>query len=103
VLTLHAQRIATEGTEEQTSIMHTWADGQAQSFEVRAVALKAGMSARPGAATIDLRHAHPRGRELADVLLSRRSLALVSMPRVQQVLFPPDRMTPAVLRRLGLA
>jgi hypothetical protein len=101
-LTLRARQIPTEGTEEQTSIMHTWSAGQPQSFEVRAVALQAGMSAKFGAAKVELEHRHPRGRELADLLLSHKSLALVSMPRVQQVLFPPDRLTATLLRHLGL-
>jgi hypothetical protein len=47
---------------------------------------------RPGAARLVVNAEHPRGRELAGVLLSTRSLALSQMPRSRSTLFAP---TPA--------
>lgn len=97
VLELHCDRVRTKARKQKvlTSVMHTWLDGAPQEFEVRLNALEDGSRVRGSRLVVN--EEHPRGRELARLLLSRTAIATSVMPRSETILFAPERLPPGVL------
>jgi hypothetical protein len=74
ILTLDGPLIETPRSGEVQLFSHLWMDRQPQSSEFKLNIVAGGRTARPGAARLELGERHPIARELAGVLLSRRSI-----------------------------
>jgi hypothetical protein len=104
ILTITARRLVASGRRTSQSFAHLWMDGQPQRAEVRMNQLAYGTSFRPGAAQVSLGDRHPIALELDRLLLSRRSIGFDFVPRQEAVLFGPEHLTVALVRRaLGQA
>jgi hypothetical protein len=79
------------------STLYTWLEERTQSFDVRLNVLEEGASARFGSSRVTLNEDHPRGRALAQVLLSRKAIATSVVPRSESILYLPERIPPGVL------
>lgn len=99
VLTLHGTRIPARRAEELQTFAHLWMDRQPQRVEVRINALELGDSLAPGAARLELSRSHPLATELAELLLSRRSIAYRFIPRLEAIEFDPERLNLALMAK----
>jgi hypothetical protein len=77
----------------------TWMDGRPQRGDISINAHMLGISQRIGAATLDP-GPHPIGRELAHMLISKRSIHYQRMPQYEAILHPPAVLSPTLLQRL---
>jgi len=99
ILTLAGAAIATPPGATRDVFSHLFMDGQTQSAQFRMRAVQQGVSRRPGAAQIVLGPRHPVARLLDHVLVGRRSIHYELMPRIEGVLFGPDRLTMPLIDR----
>jgi Acetoacetate decarboxylase (ADC) len=99
ILTLAGKRISTPRTEQLQLFSHLWMDRQPQSSEFKINAIELGISFRPGAAALELGDRHPVARELAGLLVSRRPIQYVYVPRFEGILYGPEHLTLPLLNR----
>ena len=103
ILTLSGERIATPHARQLQLFSHLWMDRQPQSSEFKLNALAAGRSLRPGTAELELGARHPIARELAGLLVSRRSLFYELMEPFEGILYGPEHLPlPLIGRALAL-
>ncbi len=93
ILTLTGARIPTPDSSQMQVFSHAWMDRQPQSSEFKANLLDIGESLRPGAATLTLGDGHPIARELAGLLVSRRSIQYQLVPRFEAMLYGPAHLS----------
>jgi hypothetical protein len=103
ILALAGARIPTPAAGELQVFSHLWQDRQPQSSEFKLHALARGRSLQPGAARLELGARHPIARELARVLVSRRSIHYELMARFEGILYGPEHLPlPLIERALAL-
>jgi hypothetical protein len=103
ILTLDAPLIDTPRSGELQLFSHLWMDRQPQSSEFKLNVLASGVSPRPGAARLELGSRHPIARELAGLLLSRRSIYHELMRSFEGILYGPEHLSlPLMQRALAL-
>jgi hypothetical protein len=103
ILTLRGPLINTPRSGEVQLFSHLWQDHQPQSSEFKLNVLAGGVSARPGAARLELGERHPIARELAGVLVSRRSIYYELLARFEGILYGPDHLSlPLIQRAMAL-
>lgn len=100
ILTLTGERLPAHGQAQLQSFCHFWMDGQPQSAEFKINLLQVGATRRPGAVALEPGARHPIAEELERLLVSRRSLRYVYMPRFEAILYGPDHLTPPLLQRI---
>lgn len=93
ILTMRAPRIRSHRTERLQLFTHVFQDGQPQRGEFKLLARNSGQSVKPGGAQLELGHRHPIAAELAEVLLSTKSLASAYTPSIEGILFGPENVT----------
>lgn len=93
ILTLTGARIPTPDSSQMQVFSHAWMDRQPQSSEFKANLLEVGESLRPGAATLTLGDRHQIARELAGLLISRRSIQYQLVPRFEAMLYGPEHLS----------
>jgi hypothetical protein len=76
-------------------------DRQPQSAEAKFNGIELGISLRPDAASLELGERHPIARELAGLLVSRRPLEYVYMPRFEAILYGPEHLTVPLIHRVA--
>jgi hypothetical protein len=74
-------------------------DRQPQSSEFKLNIIAGGRSPRPGAARLELGERHPIARELAGVLLSRRSIYYELMAPFEGILYGPEHLSLQLIQR----
>ena len=97
ILTLSGERLQTGSAGQRQYFMHAWMERQPQLGEIRVNLVEVGESMRPGTGIVELGERHPIARELAGVLLARRSLNYEYVTRAEGILFAPEHVTPTVL------
>lgn len=103
ILTLDGPLIDTPRSGELQLFSHLWMDRQPQSSEFKLNTLAAGVSPRPGAARLELGSRHPIARELAGMLVSRRSIYYELMSSFEGILYGPEHLSlPLMQRALAL-
>lgn len=102
ILTMDVGRLRGKQTEQLQIFSHLYQNREPQSSEFKILAHDLGRSIRPGAAKLTLADRHPIARELADALISRRSIAAAYAPRIEGILYGPHHATPEVLERIGV-
>ncbi|MBK5232885.1 MAG: acetoacetate decarboxylase family protein [Thermoleophilia bacterium] len=93
ILSFDGPLIDTPRSGEVQMFSHLWMDRQPQSSEFKLNVLAGGRSLRPGAAQLELGQRHPIARELAGMLVSRRSFYYELTPRFEGILFGPDHLS----------
>lgn len=99
VLTLSADPIATPRSTRSDLFSHLYMDGQPQRAQFKMHERRTGTCRRRGAAEVVLGDRHPIARELAGVLVSRKSVQYQLTTRMEGVLFGPDHLTIPLIRR----
>lgn len=99
IFTLRGAALPTPQVGERWLHSFTWMDGRPQRGDVSINAHMLGSSWRLGAATVDPGR-HPIGRELAGMLVSKRSIHYQRMPQYEAILHPPAILSPTLLQRL---
>jgi hypothetical protein len=103
ILTLDGPLVETPRSGETQLFSHLWMDRQPQSSEFKLNVLAGGLSLRPGAARLELGERHPIARELAGVLVSRRSIYYELMGRFEGILYGPEHLSlPLIQRAMAL-
>lgn len=90
ILTMRGTKLKSHRTDNLQLFTHVYQDGQPQRGEFRLQAKNAGQTIRPGASQLEIGHQHPIAVELADVLLSTKSIASSYTPSMQGILFGPE-------------
>lgn len=93
IFTLKGPRLPTSRGGQLQAFNHVWMNQQPQGSEFKLNLLEIGMSRRPGAARLTIGERHPISRELDEVLLSRRSIDYRVVPRMEAILFGPEKLT----------
>jgi len=83
---------------EMKAALHSYHNGQVQCCEVRSVALQYRVSLGSKNVELNLGSEHPVGRELNDLLVSRHALMYLYAPRMQAVIFGPERLHPQLVK-----
>lgn len=99
ILTVDGPLIATPDAYQLQAFSHLWMDRQPQESEFKLNALAGGHSRRLGAARLELGARHPIARELAGVLVSRRSIHYELMGRFEGILYGPEHLSLQFLHR----
>jgi Acetoacetate decarboxylase (ADC) len=99
ILTLTAERIGTPRSSRTSLFCHLYMDGQPQCAEVKVNAIETGICHRPGAARLSLGDRHPAALELDRLLVSHNSVHYELTPRMEAILFGPDRLTIPLIDR----
>lgn len=102
ILTLHAPRIKGKRDQQLQLFSHLYQNLEPQTSEFKIRAHQLGYSIRPGAAKLELGSKHPIAHELAEALLSTRSIAAAYSPRIEGILYGPHHGTPQVLEKIGV-
>lgn len=102
ILTLTSDLIDATGRGTLQIFSRLWMDRRPQSAEFQLNAHARGRSFRPGSAELTLADRHPIAREIAPLLISRRSIYHELMPQFEGILHGPDLLSlPLVARLLG--
>jgi Acetoacetate decarboxylase (ADC) len=99
ILTLDGPLIETPRAWEVQNFCHLWQDRQPQEAEFKLNILAGGRSRRRGAARLVLGERHPIARELAGVLLSRRSIHYELMANFEGILYGPEHLSLQFIHR----
>jgi hypothetical protein len=99
ILTLSGDLIDTPDSGGVQLFSHLWMDRQPQSSEFKLNILAGGRSLRPGVARLELGERHPIARELAGVLLSRRSIYYELMAPFEGILYGPEHISLQLIQR----
>jgi len=103
ILTLDGPLIDTPRSGELQLFSHLWMDRQPQESEFKLNIVASGRSLRAGAAALDLGERHPIARELADVLVSRRSIYYELMAPFEGILYGPEHFSlPLIHKALAM-
>jgi hypothetical protein len=78
---------------------HLWMDRQPQSSEFKLNILSSGLSLRPGAARLELGGLHPIARELAGLVVSRKSIYYELIARFEGILYGPEHLSLPLINR----
>ena len=100
ILAFTGRRIETPGDGLGTYRLYAYQNGQIQGCEVRIQALEKGVSWGPGGVELVLGDVHPIARELSEVLLWQRALLYAYTPRLQAILFGPERLPPPLMKAI---
>lgn len=98
ILSLRAPHLPSRGPKSLRLLSHTWMHGRPQRAEVSVHALQYG-EAMTRACSIELGANHSIAAQLREMLLSRRSLHLQTMPRFESILYGPDQLSLPILDR----
>lgn len=99
IFTVDGPLVATPDAYQLQLFSHLWMDRQPQESEFKLNVIAGGNSRRPGAARVELGERHPIARELAGVLLSRRSIHYELMTRFEGILYGPEHLSLQFLQR----
>ncbi len=99
ILTLDGPLIDTSHSGQVQLFSHLWMDRQPQSSEFKLNVIAGGRSLRPGAARLELGERHPIARELAGVLVSRRSIYYELMAPFEGILYGPEHLSLQFIHR----
>lgn len=99
ILSLDGPLIDTPRSGEVQLFSHLWMDRQPQSSEFKLNVLAGGRSLRPRVARLELGKRHPIARELAGVLVSRRSIYYELMAGFEGILYGPDHLSLQLIQR----
>jgi hypothetical protein len=99
ILTLDGPLIDTPRSGEIQLFSHLWMDRQPQESEFKLNLVAGGHSRRFGAARVELGERHPIARELAGVLVSRRSIHYELMAPFEGILYGPEHLSLQFLHR----
>jgi hypothetical protein len=99
ILTLDGPLIHTPRSGELQLFSHLWMDRQPQESEFKLNIIASGRSLRAGAAGLELGERHPISRELASVLVSRRSIYYELMAPFEGILYGPEHLSLPLIRR----
>lgn len=99
ILTLGGPLIDTPHSGELQLFSHLWHDRQPQESEFKLNVIASGRSLRPGAARLELGDRHPIARELARVLVSRRSIYYELMAPFEGILYGPEHLSLQLIQR----
>ncbi len=103
ILTLDGPLIDTPRSGQIQLFSHLWMDRQPQESEFKLNVLAGGRSLRTGAARLELGKRHPIARELASVLVSRRSIYYELMAPFEGILYGPEHLSlPLIHRAMAL-
>lgn len=102
ILTMTLDRPGGGGAADVKLFCHLYQDRQPQGAEFKIHAPRMARTIAPGAARLELGAEHPIARELADALISRRSIAAAWAPRIEGILYGPQVMSPTLIDRLVL-
>jgi hypothetical protein len=101
ILTLAGKRISCSRSGEIQLFSHLWMNRQPQSAEFKINAIEMGISLKPDAASLELGDRHPVARELDGLLVSRRPIQYVYVPRFEAILYGPEHLTLSLINRLS--
>jgi hypothetical protein len=99
ILTLDGPLIDTPRSGELQLFSHLWMDRQPQESEFKLNVVASGRSLRAGAAQLQLGERHPIARELAGILVSRRSIYYELMAPFEGILYGPEHLSLPLIRR----
>ncbi len=99
ILTLDGPLIETPHSGQVQLFSHLWMDRQPQESEFKLNIVAGGRSLRRGAAQLELGERHPIARELAGVLLSRRSIYYELMAPFEGILYGPEHLSLQFIHR----
>lgn len=99
ILSLDGGVIPTPRSGELQLFSHLWMDRQPQSSEFKLNVLAGGRSLRSGAARLTLGERHPIARELASLLVSRRSIYYELLGSFEGILYGPEHLTLPLIQR----
>jgi hypothetical protein len=99
ILELHGAPINAPRSGGLQLFSHLWMDRQPQSSEFKLNVLASGVTARPGAARLELGSRHPIARELAGLLGSRSSIYYELMPRFEGILYGPEHLSLSLIHQ----
>jgi hypothetical protein len=99
ILTLDGPLIDTPRSGELQLFSHLWMDRQPQESEFKLNVIASGRSLRSGTARLELGERHPIARELADVLVSRRSIYYELMAPFEGILYGPEHLSLPLIRK----
>lgn len=89
------------GSERNIQLFsHLYQDRQPQRSEFKIHAPRMAQTVRPGAARLTLGGEHPIARELAEALISRRSIAASWAPTIEGILYGPEALSPTLQQKL---
>ncbi len=89
------------GSERNIQLFsHLYQDRQPQRSEFKIHAPRMAQTIRPGAARLTLGGEHPIARELAEALISRRSIAASWAPTIEGILYGPEALCPTLQQKL---
>lgn len=100
ILTLTGRQIPTPRSGQVQLFSHLWMDRQPQGSEFKINALASGRSLRPGAAKLELGDEHPIAKELAGLLVSRKSIHYELAARFEGILYGPEHLSMPLIQRL---
>ncbi len=101
ILTLAGKRISSSRSGEIQLFSHLWMNRQPQTTEFKINAMQMGISLKPGAASLELGDRHPVARELDGLLVSRRPIQYVYVPRFEAILYGPEHLTLSLINKLS--
>ena len=99
ILTITGKKIPAKRSRILRYFTYLYMDRQPQWTEFRVNAVEFASSWNSRNVKVELGD-HPISRELEDVLISKRSLAYMYMPKMQAILYGPMRMSPHLLLEL---
>jgi hypothetical protein len=99
ILSLDGPLVETRRSGRLQIFSHLWMDRQPQSSEFTINVLAGGVNRRPGAARLELGDRHPIARELADVLISRRSIYYELIDPFEGILYGPEHLSLPLIQR----
>jgi Acetoacetate decarboxylase (ADC) len=99
ILTLDGPLVDTPRSSELQLFSHLWMDRQPQESEFKLNIIASGRSLRSGAARLELGERHPIARELASVLVSRRSIYYELMAPFEGILYGPEHLSLTLIRK----
>jgi len=99
ILTLDGPLIDTPRSGQLQLFSHLWHDRQPQESEFKLNVIASGRSLRSGTARLELGARHPIARELAGVLVSRRSIYYELMAPFEGILYGPEHLSLPLIRK----
>jgi hypothetical protein len=99
ILTLDGPLIDTPRSGQIQLFSHLWMDRQPQESEFKLNVIASGRSLRSGASRLELGEQHPIARELAGVLVSRRSIYYELMAPFEGILYGPEHLSLPLIRK----
>ncbi len=100
ICTLRGRRIPADRSDLMKWFCHYYENAQPQSWEFKVGALEHGFSFGPKNIELEVGLRHPIARELSRVLLSRRALMYLYIPKAQAILYGQERLQPSNLKSM---